>query len=124
MITPPHHGDRGEVHVWGRACDTDAIEAIAQKRGLKVLYDAAHAFGCTRNGKMIGGFGSCEIFSFHATKFLNSFEGGAVVTNDATLADKMRLMRNFGFAGFDRVIYLGVNGKLTEVCAAMGSCLT
>lgn len=119
LITPRTTAIAG-VHVWGRACDTNAIEIIAQKRGLKVLYDAAHAFGCSRGGKMIGGFGACEIFSFHATKFLNSFEGGAVVTNDDTLADKLRLMRNFGFAGFDRVIYLGVNGKLTEVCAAMG----
>ena len=119
LITPRTTAIAG-VHVWGRACDTDAIEIIAQKRGLKVLYDAAHAFGCSRGGKMIGGFGACEVFSFHATKFLNSFEGGAVVTNDDALADKLRLMRNFGFAGFDRVIYLGVNGKLTEVCAAMG----
>jgi dTDP-4-amino-4,6-dideoxygalactose transaminase len=69
---------------------------------------------------MVGGFGSCEVFSFHATKFLNSFEGGAVVTNDDALADKMRLMRNFGFGGYDRVIYPGTNGKMTEICAAMG----
>jgi dTDP-4-amino-4,6-dideoxygalactose transaminase len=69
---------------------------------------------------MVGGFGACEVFSFHATKFLNSFEGGAVVTNDETLANKMRLMRNFGFRGYENVIYLGVNGKMTEVCAAMG----
>ena len=119
LITPGTTAIAG-VHTWGRACDTDAIEALAQKRGLKVLYDAAHAFGCSHQNKMIGGFGACEVFSFHATKFLNSFEGGAVVTNDDSLAEKMRLMRNFGFAGFDRVIYLGVNGKLTEVCAAMG----
>src|SRR5256886_15034451 len=85
-----------------------------------VMYDSAAAFGCSRNGKMIGGFGACEVFSFHATKFLNSFEGGAVVTNDDVMADKLRLMRNFGFAGYDRVIYLGINGKMTEVCAAMG----
>jgi dTDP-4-amino-4,6-dideoxygalactose transaminase len=69
---------------------------------------------------MIGGFGACEVFSFHATKFINSFEGGAVVTNDDGLADKLRLMRNFGFKGFDNVIYLGTNGKMTEICAAMG----
>ena len=69
---------------------------------------------------MIGNFGNCEVFSFHATKFINSFEGGAVVTNDDALADKLRLMRNFGFHGFDNVIYLGTNGKMTEVCAAMG----
>jgi dTDP-4-amino-4,6-dideoxygalactose transaminase len=69
---------------------------------------------------MVGNFGQAEVLSFHATKFFNSFEGGAVVTNDDTLAEKVRLMRNFGFAGTDQVIYIGVNGKMTEVCAAMG----
>jgi dTDP-4-amino-4,6-dideoxygalactose transaminase len=118
-ITPRTTGILG-VHLWGRACDTEAIEAIAQKHRLKVMFDAAHAFGNSHQGKMIGGFGECEVFSFHATKFLNSFEGGAVVTNDDTLAEKIRLMRNFGFSGYDRVIYPGVNGKMTEVCAAMG----
>lgn len=119
LITPRTTGILG-VHLWGRACDTDAIEAIACDHGLQVMYDAAHAFGCSHKGRMLGGFGACEVFSFHATKFINSFEGGAVVTNDDLLAEKMRLMRNFGFAGYDRVIYLGVNGKMTEVCAAMG----
>ena len=119
LITPRTTGIVG-VHVWGRPCDTAAIDAVGRKHGLKVMYDAAHAFGCSSNGKMIGGFGACEVFSFHATKFLNSFEGGAVVTNDDRLAEKLRLMRNFGFSGYDHVIYLGVNGKMTEVCAAMG----
>src|SRR5438270_2871114 len=84
------------------------------------MYDAAHAFGCSHRGKMIGRFGACEVFSFHATKFINSFEGGAVVTNDDALAQKMRLMRNFGFVDYDYVIYPGTNGKMTEICAAMG----
>ena len=119
LITPRTTGILA-VHVWGRACETEAIEAIAGVRGLKVMYDAAHAFGCAHQGTMIGNFGECEVFSFHATKFLNSFEGGAVVTNNDALAEKMRLMRNFGFKGFDNVGYLGVNGKMTEVCAAMG----
>lgn len=119
LITPRTSGIIG-VHVWGRPCDTEAIDAIAKRYGLKVLYDAAHAFGCSRKGRMIGGFGECEVFSFHATKFINTFEGGAVVTNNDVLANKMRLMRNFGFAGYDNVVYLGVNGKMTEVCAAMG----
>ena len=119
LITPHTTGIIG-VHVWGRPCNTEAIEAMAAKHKLKVMYDAAHAFGCSHRGKMIGNFGSCEVFSFHATKFINCFEGGAVVTNDDELAEKMRLMRNFGFSGFDRVIYPGTNGKLTEVCAAMG----
>jgi dTDP-4-amino-4,6-dideoxygalactose transaminase len=119
LITPRTTGIIG-VHVWGRACATQAVEEIGRKRGLKVMYDAAHAFGCSHRGRMIGGFGACEVFSFHATKFLNSFEGGAVVTNDDDLAKKIRLMRNFGFSDFDQVIYLGTNGKMTEVCAAMG----
>lgn len=119
LITPRTSAIIG-VHVWGRGCDTEALDRIARKHGLTVLYDAAHAFACSRGGRMIGSFGACEVFSFHATKFLNSFEGGAVVTDDDALADRLRLMRNFGFAGLDRVVYLGVNGKLTEVCAAMG----
>lgn len=119
LITPRTTGIIG-VHVWGRPCDTDAIQAVADRRRLKVMYDAAHAFGCSHGGRMIGNFGACEVFSFHATKFLNSFEGGAVVTNDDALAAKLRLMRNFGFEGYDQVVYIGTNGKLTEVCAAMG----
>lgn len=119
MITPRTTGIIG-VHTWGRACEIEKIEAIARRRNLQLLFDAAHAFGCTHKGKRIGGFGRCEILSFHATKFFNSFEGGAVVTNDDALAEKMRLMRNFGFRGNDNVIYIGTNGKMTEVCAAMG----
>ncbi len=108
------------VHLWGRACNVEALEEIASRRGLRLLFDAAHAFGCSHKGRMIGGFGDAEVFSFHATKILNSFEGGAVVTNNDVLADKTRLMRNFGFAGYDHVTRLGLNGKMTEVCAAMG----
>ena len=119
MITPRTSGIIG-VHTWGRPCDVDALETIARRRNLQLLFDAAHAFGCSYNGNSIGGFGHCEIFSFHATKFFNSFEGGAVLTNDDLLADKMRLMRNFGFSGYDNVIYIGTNGKMTEICAAMG----
>ena len=119
LITPRTTGIIG-VHVWGRPCDTAAIESIAQKHRLKVMYDAAHAFGCSHRGRMVGSFGLCEVFSFHATKFINSFEGGAVVTNNDDIAAKMRLMRNFGFARDDTVIYPGTNGKMTEICAAMG----
>jgi dTDP-4-amino-4,6-dideoxygalactose transaminase len=119
MITPRTSGIIG-VHTWGRACDVEALESIARRRQLQLMFDAAHAFGCSYNGKLIGGFGRCEVLSFHATKFFNSFEGGAVLTNDQVLAEKMRLMRNFGFRGNDNVIYIGTNGKMTEVCAAMG----
>lgn len=119
LITPKTTGILG-VHVWGRGCDTEAIDEIAARRNLKVMYDASHGFACSKGGKMLGTFGECEVFSFHATKFLNCFEGGAVVTNNDELAEKMRLMRNFGFQGFDNVIYLGVNGKMSEIHAAMG----
>jgi dTDP-4-amino-4,6-dideoxygalactose transaminase len=119
LVTPRTTGIIG-VHVWGRPCDTTEIEQCGRKYGLRVLFDAAHAFGCSHEGRMIGNFGECEVFSFHATKFLNSFEGGAIVTNNDALAEKIRWMRNFGFSDYDRVDYLGTNGKMTEVCAAMG----
>jgi dTDP-4-amino-4,6-dideoxygalactose transaminase len=96
------------------------MKRIADKHCLKLVFDAAHAFGCSYKGKMIGCFGDAEIFSFHATKFVNTFEGGAVVTNNDELAEKIRLMQNFGFAGKDNVIYIGTNGKMSEVSAAMG----
>ena len=119
MITPRTTGIVG-VHLWGRACPVAELQAIAKEHGLKLMFDASHAFGCTHRGVPIGNFGECEVFSFHATKFFNTAEGGAVVTNNDELADKMRLMRNFGFSGFDNVIYPGTNGKMTELAAAMG----
>lgn len=119
LITPRTTGIIG-VHVWGRACDVDALAEIAARRQLRLLYDAAHAFGCSRRGRMVGSFGDAEVLSFHATKFLNTFEGGAVVTDNDELASKMRFMKNFGFAGYDDVQYLGTNGKMTEVSALMG----
>ena len=119
LITPRTTGIIG-VHLWGRPCDAEALTAVACSHNLKLLFDAAHAFGCSYKGRMIGNFGDAEVFSFHATKFLNTFEGGAVVTNDNELAEKMRLMKNFGFSGYDNVIYIGTNGKMSEVSAAMG----
>jgi dTDP-4-amino-4,6-dideoxygalactose transaminase len=119
MITPRTSGIVG-VHLWGRPCNIEALQDIAERRNLKLMFDAAHAFGCSHKGKMIGNFGNAEVFSFHATKFFNTFEGGAIVTNDDKLAAKIRLMKNFGFAGYDNVIYVGTNGKMTEVSAAMG----
>ena len=119
MITPRTTGIIG-VHLWGRPCATEQIARIAAKHKLEVLYDAAHAFGCSHAGKMIGNFGAAEVLSFHATKFFNTLEGGAVVTNDDALATKVRLMKNFGFSGYDNVIYIGTNGKMNEVSAAMG----
>ncbi len=119
LITPRTTGILA-VHLWGRACDTDALARIAERRGLKLLYDASHAFGCTRHGHPIGQFGDAEVFSFHATKFVNTFEGGAITTNNDELATKLRLMKNFGFTGADQVDYLGINGKMSEPAAAMG----
>jgi dTDP-4-amino-4,6-dideoxygalactose transaminase len=118
-ITPQTSAIMG-VHTYARPCDVDALQAVADRHGLKLLFDAAHAFGCSYNGLMIGNFGACEVLSFHATKFFNTFEGGAIVTNDDALAEKIRLMQNFGFAGFDNVVYVGTNGKMSEICAAMG----
>jgi dTDP-4-amino-4,6-dideoxygalactose transaminase len=108
------------VHVWGRPCAIDELTAIAKEHNLTLAFDAAHAFACSHGGRMIGSFGDAEVFSFHATKFLNSFEGGAITTNDAGLAAKLRLMRNFGFAGLDLVTSIGTNGKMSEASAAMG----
>lgn len=117
-VTPSTTGVVG-VHVWGRPCSVDELTNIANRHRLKLLFDSAHAFGCSHGGQMIGTFGDAEVFSFHATKFVHAFEGGAIVTNDDELAETMRLMRNFGFAGYDNVIHLGVNGKMSEVSAAM-----
>jgi dTDP-4-amino-4,6-dideoxygalactose transaminase len=119
LITPRTTGIIG-VHLWGRPCDVDALAEVARRHNLKLLYDAAHAFGCSYRGRMIGGFGNAEIFSFHATKFFNTLEGGAVLTDDDKLAAKIRLMKNFGFADYDKVVYIGTNGKMNEVSAAMG----
>ena len=119
MITPRTTGIIG-VHLWGRPCQVEALTEVADRHGLQLIFDAAHAFGCSHKGKMIGNFGSAEVFSFHATKFFNTFEGGAIVTNDDNLANKIRLMKNFGFSGYDNVIYVGTNGKMPEICAAMG----
>jgi dTDP-4-amino-4,6-dideoxygalactose transaminase len=118
-ITPYTTGIIG-VHLWGRPCDVIALTEIAKRYKLKLIFDAAHAFGCSYQGRAIGSFGEAEVFSFHATKFFNTFEGGVIVTNDDGLADRIRLMKNFGFAGYDNVIYVGTNGKMNEVSAAMG----
>lgn len=119
LITPRTTGIMG-VHVWGRPCAVDKLTEIAHRHDLKLMYDSAHAFGCSWNGQMIGNFGAAEVFSFHATKFFNTFEGGAVVTNDDELAARIQLMTNFGFKTYDTVAYLGTNGKMSEISAAMG----
>lgn len=119
LITPRTTGILG-VHLWGQPCNVEALTDIAQRHNLKLLFDASHAFACSYRGQMIGGFGNAEVFSFHATKFFNTLEGGAIGTNDDELAGKIRLMKNFGFSGYENVIYIGTNGKMNEVSAAMG----
>lgn len=119
LITPRTTGILG-VHVWGRPCPVTELAQIAERHSLKLAYDAAHAFGCSYQGVMIGSFGEAEVLSFHATKFFNSFEGGAIITNNEALATRMRSMTNFGFQGYDNVVGLGTNGKMTEAAAAMG----
>jgi len=119
LITPRTSGIIG-VHVWGKPCDLERLSRLTRKHDLKLMYDASHAFGCSAGGVSIGNFGLCEVFSFHATKFLTCFEGGAIATNDDELARKIRLMKNFGFSGVDRVTFVGTNGKMSEVSAAMG----
>ncbi len=119
LITPRTTGILG-VHVFGQCCNVDALQSIADAHGIKLMFDAAHAFGNKLGGRKVANFGECEVLSFHATKFFNSFEGGAVVTNNDALAEKIMFMQNFGFADLDRVEHIGINGKMTEICAAMG----
>eukprot|EP00455_Lapot_gusevi_P044847 TRINITY_DN5661_c0_g1_i1.p1 TRINITY_DN5661_c0_g1~~TRINITY_DN5661_c0_g1_i1.p1 ORF type:complete len:539 (+),score=207.88 TRINITY_DN5661_c0_g1_i1:56-1618(+) len=108
------------VHLYGNVCDVDGFEALSKKYHLPVFYDAAHAFACRYKGRPVGQFGTAEIYSFHATKFFHSIEGGAVLTNDDNVARAVRQARNFGFAGYDNVICWGTNAKMNEVCAGMG----
>ncbi len=108
------------VHLFGQVCDVERLEKIADGNGLRLYFDAAHAIGCTHDGKPIGGFGDAEVFSFHATKIVNCLEGGAITTNDPDIADRMRAARSFGFGPDHMVGGTGTNGKLNEVEAAMG----
>ncbi|MCE5230691.1 DegT/DnrJ/EryC1/StrS family aminotransferase [bacterium] len=119
LITPRTSGIIG-VHLWGHPCAVRRLDEITRRRRLTLMYDASHAFGCRVGGIKVGNFGRAEVFSFHATKFMNCLEGGAVVTNDDALARKIRLMKNFGFSGYDNVVYIGTNGKMNEASAAMG----
>ncbi|MBT3012310.1 MAG: aminotransferase class I/II-fold pyridoxal phosphate-dependent enzyme [Candidatus Thiodiazotropha sp. (ex Lucina aurantia)] len=119
MISPRTTGIIA-VHLWGRTAPVAELQIIADEYNLNLIFDAAHAFGCTHGGVKVGNFGCCEVMSFHSTKLFHTFEGGAILTNEAELAETARLMRNFGFSGFDNVILPGTNGKMTELSAAMG----
>ena len=110
------------VHVYGNVCDVEKIQAIAEKYGLKVIYDAAHSFGVTYRGQGIGSYGDASIFSFHATKVFTTIEGGAVAVRDPGLGQTIRLLSNFGIADEDDVAATGTNAKMNEFEAAMGLC--
>lgn len=110
------------VHVYGNLCDTAAIQHIAEAHGLRVIYDAAHAFGVTRDGVSPACFGDMAIFSFHATKVFNTIEGGAICYRDDSLSRPLDDRKNFGIRGPEDVVYPGGNAKMTEFQAAMGLC--
>lgn len=110
------------VHVYGNICNVEEIGRIAEKYGLKVVYDAAHAFGETYKGKGIGNYGDASIFSFHATKVFNSIEGGAVCYRNRELGSVLRDLKNFGIHSEEEVAAVGANAKMNEFCAAMGIC--
>lgn len=110
------------VHVYGNICNVEEIDKIAKKYNLKVIYDAAHAFGVTYKGKGIGSFGDASCFSFHATKVFNSIEGGAVCFKDSEFGHTIYGLKNFGIRGLETVDGVGANAKMNEFCAAMGIC--
>lgn len=111
------------THCFGNSCDIAAIKSIAQKHGLRVIYDGAHCFGTTYDGRSVFEFGDISTVSFHATKLIHSIEGGAVFTSDPDLLKKLAFMRNFGHAGPTEFFGLGINGKNSEIHAAMGLCV-
>lgn len=110
------------VHVYGHVCHVEEIESIAHRYDLKVIYDAAHAFGIAMNSRNISNFGDASVFSFHATKVFSTIEGGAVAYRDAALRDRLNGLKNFGISGPESVRSVGGNAKMNEFQAAMGIC--
>ena len=110
------------VHVYGNICNIEAIQKIADKYNLKVIYDAAHAFGTKYHGKGIGNYGDASVFSFHATKVFNTIEGGAVSFAEHRYYEKLYNLKNFGIRGEELVADVGANAKMNEFCAIMGLC--
>lgn len=110
------------VHVYGNICDVEEIQRIADSYGLKVIYDAAHAFGVKRNGRGIASYGDVSCFSFHATKVYNTIEGGAACFHDRDMGKKLYQLKNFGIKNGEVVDGIGANAKMNEFCAAMGLC--
>lgn len=108
------------VHCYGNSCDVAAIEALARTRGLKVLYDAAHAFGVRDEGGSLLRHGDLSVVSFHATKVFNTFEGGAIICHDEAMKQRIDQLKNFGIASETQVVEVGINGKMSEINAAFG----
>ncbi len=108
------------VHCYGHPCDVEAIEAIAKRHGLAVIYDAAHAFGVRHRGRSLLSYGDLSVLSFHATKVFNTFEGGAIVCGDEARKDRIDKLKNFGIDGETSVVGIGLNGKMSEFNAALG----
>jgi dTDP-4-amino-4,6-dideoxygalactose transaminase len=111
------------THIFGYPCDNTKLEQISKQNGLKLIYDAAHAFGVKQDGHSILNWGDCSTLSFHATKLFHTIEGGAVVCQDDDLADTLRYMRNFGHLADHKYAGVGINGKISEFHAAMGLCI-
>lgn len=111
------------THVFGNSCNVEKIEEIARKYRLKVIYDAAHSFGVNHKGKSIYNYGDISITSFHSTKIFHTIEGGALVTTNQNLFEKIKTMINFGIVGPENIAGLGINAKMNEFQAAMGLCM-
>lgn len=111
------------THVYGNACDIERLSEIARRRGIRLLFDAAHAFGASYRGRALAGYGDASILSFHATKLFHTGEGGAVLTDDDDIAHRVGYLRNFGHRGQEEFWGLGINGKVSELHAAMGLCV-
>ena len=108
------------VHIFGNPVEVETIERFCRKKNVHLIFDAAQALGSFYKDRPVGSFGIAEVFSLHATKIINTLEGGVITTNDSKLYRKIILMRNFGFSGYDRVECLGINAKMNEFCAAVG----
>jgi dTDP-4-amino-4,6-dideoxygalactose transaminase len=121
MITPRTSAILA-VHVYGNACNTDELQRIADKHGIKLIYDAAHAFGADYQNRSLVSYGDAATLSFHATKVFNTIEGGAIVIKDEEIFEKLKLLRNFGIKTEEEVVCPGINAKMNEFCASMGLC--
>lgn len=111
------------VHVFGNGCEVEDIDRLSKELNIKVIYDAAHAFGIKYKGKSILNYGDISTLSFHATKIFHTIEGGALIVNDNNLYEKIKLMINFGISGTDKIDSIGINAKMNEFQAAMGLCV-